>query len=144
VLAAKSVPVTVAVIGDGESAVKAAVEACNAGPHIHVELFIKKQLHGARLHIPGEQLKREQIAMTAIDAERMKRSLAEAAAYPHSVTLQTLKDVEQLEAAGRLRNEDLHQIGRCGAGGDQSGQGGQAGFEFRKGWAGFNGVFERK
>ncbi len=97
----------VAVVGSGESAVKAAVAVLRLKPTAHVTLLVKSKLQAAQMQIPSHQAAPDYIDRALSDKSAAERSVAEWSAFGSPVTPATLADVEAARAAGRLSIVEL-------------------------------------
>lgn len=98
----------VAVVGSGESAIKAALEVLSQNPTLKVDLFTKAPLEAAQVQVPGENFHPVVLEHSQGDAAYGKFSLERFAHFDTPVTPRSLIEALQEVSAGRLR---VHELG---------------------------------
>lgn len=99
----------VAVIGSGESAAKAVMDALRVNPGLKVHLYVKDALAEAQLQIPAAHAAPDAIKAAQRDPEAAKRSLAEWKAFGTPITPATFADLKTEAARGRVV---VHALGK--------------------------------
>ena len=99
----------VAVIGSGESAAKAVMDALRVNPGLKVHLYVKDALAEAQLQIPSSHATPDAITLAQRDPEAAKRTLAEWKAFGTPITPATFADLKAEAARGRVV---VHALGK--------------------------------
>jgi hypothetical protein len=98
----------VAVIGSGESAIKAALEVLSQNPTLKVDLFTKAPLEAAQVQVPGENFHPVVLEHAVEDQAYAARSLKRFAEFDTPVTPRSLIEALDEVQSGRLR---IHEMG---------------------------------
>ncbi len=98
----------VAVVGSGESAIKAALEVLSQNPTLKVELYTKSALEAAQVQLPGENFHPVVLEHGIRDGEYPKESMKRFAQFDTPVTPRSMIEALENVASGRLR---IHQLG---------------------------------
>jgi hypothetical protein len=98
----------VAVVGSGESAIKAALEVLSQNPTLKVELYTKSLLEAAQVQLPGENFHPVVLEHAIGDANYGKESLERFKEFDTPVTPRSLIEALEHVASGRLQ---IHELG---------------------------------
>lgn len=99
----------VAVVGSGESAIKAALEVISQNPTLKVDLFTKSPLEAAQVQVPGENFHPVVLEQAIQDPGYGEFSKERFARFDTPVTPRSKIEALEEVAAGRLR---IHELGR--------------------------------
>ena len=98
-----------AVMGSGESAVKAALEMAHLNPGIKVDLFVKNKLEAAQTQIPNENFHTAVLENTLGDSQAIGKAWDRVKLFGTPITPRSLEEVLELQQSGRVR---LLEMGR--------------------------------
>ncbi len=98
----------VAVVGSGESAIKAALEVLSQNPTLKVDLFSKAPLEAAQVQVPGENFHPVVLEQATRDPGYAEFSKERFARFDTPVTPRSMIEALQEVGAGRLR---IHELG---------------------------------
>lgn len=92
-----------AVVGSGESAVKAALELLHLNPGVSVDLFCKEKLEAAQVQLPNENFHTAVRETTMQEPEAVKKAEERFELFGTPVTPRTLQEMLEMQASGRMR-----------------------------------------
>ena len=92
-----------AVVGSGESAVKAALELLHLNPGMSVDLFCKEKLEAAQVQLPNENFHPAVRETTMQDPQAVKKAEERFELFGTPVTPRTLQEMLEMQASGRMR-----------------------------------------
>ncbi len=98
-----------AVMGSGESAIKAALEMAHLNPGIKVDLFVKNTLEAAQTQIPNENFHTAVLENTLSDEQAIAKAWDRVKLFGTPITPRSLQEILELQQAGRVR---LLEMGR--------------------------------
>jgi hypothetical protein len=92
-----------AVVGSGESAVKAVTEMLHLNPGLSVDLFCKDKMEAAQTQIPNENFHTAVLENTLQDPQAADNAWERVELFGTPVTPRTLQELLELQTAGRVR-----------------------------------------
>lgn len=92
-----------AVVGSGESAVKAALELLHLNPGVSVDLFCKEKLEAAQVQLPNENFHPAVRETTMQDPQAVENAEKRFDLFGTPVTPRTLQEMLEMQATGRMR-----------------------------------------
>lgn len=92
-----------AVVGSGESAIKAALELLHLNPGLSVDLFAKDTIEAAQTQLPNENFHTAVLENTLSEPQAVKAAEQRAEVFGTPVTPRSLLEIMEMQQAGRLR-----------------------------------------